>query len=67
MNAPPIGVGLASHSALRHIVQTAPLWVAVVLGVVRQKPRRVEDNSLPNSLSIAKPNRPTEKSNLGRR
>lgn len=50
MSAPLIGVGLASNSVLRHIVQTAPLWVAVVLGFVRQKPRRVENNSLPNSL-----------------
>jgi hypothetical protein len=27
-----LGVGLASHEVLRHIVQTLPLWVGVVLG-----------------------------------
>jgi hypothetical protein len=27
-----IGVGLASNLVLRHLVQTAPLWVAVALG-----------------------------------
>jgi len=30
-----LGVGLASNLVLRHIVQTAPLWVAVVLGFRR--------------------------------
>ena len=27
-----LGVGLASHLVLRHLVQTAPLWICVVLG-----------------------------------
>jgi hypothetical protein len=26
------GVGLATHLVLRHIVQTAPLWISVILG-----------------------------------
>lgn len=30
-----LGVGLASNLLLRHIVQTAPLWVAVALGFRR--------------------------------
>lgn len=30
-----LGVGLASNLVLRHIVQTAPLWVAVALGFRR--------------------------------
>jgi hypothetical protein len=27
-----LGVGLASHLVLRHLVQTSPLWICVVLG-----------------------------------
>jgi FtsH-binding integral membrane protein len=27
-----LGVGLATHLVLRHIVQTAPLWISVILG-----------------------------------
>ena len=50
MSAPLIGVGLARDSVLRHIVQTTPLWVALVLALSGEKPRRVENSSLPNSL-----------------
>jgi hypothetical protein len=32
-----LGVGLASHMVIRHIVQTLPLWFAVVLGVRRSR------------------------------
>lgn len=28
-------VGVVSHGVLRHIVQTSPLWIAVVLGIRR--------------------------------
>src|SRR5215468_11801412 len=31
-----LGVGIVSHGILRHIVQTAPLWPAVVLGLRRR-------------------------------
>jgi hypothetical protein len=27
-----LGVGLATHLVLRHIIQTAPLWIGVILG-----------------------------------
>jgi hypothetical protein len=27
-----LGVGLATHLVLRHIIQTAPLWISVILG-----------------------------------
>lgn len=30
-----IGVGLASHLVLRHVVQTFPLWIVVILGLRR--------------------------------
>src|ERR1700740_490830 len=30
-----LGVGLASHLMLRHLVQTLPFWLAVVLGFRR--------------------------------
>lgn len=30
-------VGVVSHGVLRHIVQTAPLWIAVVLGLLRSR------------------------------
>lgn len=32
-----LGVGLGSHLVLRHVVQTLPLWVAVVLGLKRSR------------------------------
>ena len=32
-----LGVGLGSHLVLRHIVQTAPLWIAVILGFRRSQ------------------------------
>jgi hypothetical protein len=32
-----LGVGLGSHLVLRHIVQTAPLWIAVILGFRRSR------------------------------
>lgn len=32
-----LGVGLASHMVIRHIVQTLPLWFAVVLGIGRSR------------------------------
>jgi hypothetical protein len=31
-----LGVGIVSHGILRHVVQTAPLWPAVVLGLRRR-------------------------------
>jgi hypothetical protein len=31
-----LGVGIVSHGILRHVVQTAPLWPAVVLGLGRR-------------------------------
>lgn len=30
-----VGVGLASHLVIRHLVQTLPLWAAVVIGLRR--------------------------------
>ena len=30
-----LGVGVGSHLVLRHVVQTAPLWVGVILGFRR--------------------------------
>ena len=32
-----VGVGLASNLVLRHVVQTLPLWIAVVLGFRRSR------------------------------
>jgi len=32
-----LGVGLASHLVLRHLVQTAPLWMCVALGFRRSR------------------------------
>ena len=32
-----LGVGIVSHGILRHIVQTAPLWPAIVLGLRRHE------------------------------
>src|SRR5690349_13659134 len=32
-----LGVGVGSHLVLRHVVQTAPLWVGVVLGFRRSQ------------------------------
>ena len=32
-----LGVGIVSHGILRHIVQTAPLWPAIVLGFRRSE------------------------------
>ncbi len=32
-----LGVGLASNLVVRHLIQTAPLWVAVVLGFRRSR------------------------------
>jgi hypothetical protein len=33
--APLLVVGMVSHGVLRHIVQTAPLWIAIVLATRR--------------------------------
>ena len=35
MGALVLVVGVESHGVLRHIVQTSPLWIAVVLGIRR--------------------------------
>ncbi len=32
-----LGVGLASNLVVRHLVQTAPVWIAVVLGLRRSR------------------------------
>ncbi len=32
-----LGVGLGSHLVLRHVVQTAPLWIGVILGLRRSQ------------------------------
>jgi hypothetical protein len=32
-----LGVGLVSHGVLRHIVQTLPLWIGVILGFRRSR------------------------------
>ena len=32
-----LGVGVGSHLVLRHVVQTAPLWVGVILGFRRSQ------------------------------
>ncbi|MFN2546702.1 MAG: hypothetical protein ABR567_04670 [Myxococcales bacterium] len=35
-----LGVGIVSHGIVRHIVQTAPFWPAVVLGLRRREAAR---------------------------
>jgi hypothetical protein len=32
-----IAVGLVSHGIIRHVVQTAPLWIAIALGIRRSE------------------------------
>jgi hypothetical protein len=63
-------VGIVSHGILRHLVQTAPVWPVVILGMehrlrsqsgsllTRQRARRQKEPNFPQSLLVGSFTRP---------